>query len=126
MEEMFEKKDKIYSILNKDGIGLTLGKNLVLPENKRGNTNTLVIGGSGSGKTASFTMPNLLKMLGSYIVIDVFGEIYDKTHEFLKKNGYKIKVINYENRNIVGNSIEEEDKYDYNPLKFIKDDQDIE
>lgn len=126
MEEMFEKKDKIYSILNKDGIGLTLGKNLVLPENKRGNTNTLVIGGSGSGKSASFTVPNLLKMLGSYIVIDVFGEIYDKTHKFLKKNGYKIKVINYENRNIVGNRIEEEDKYDYNPLKFIKDDQDIE
>lgn len=126
MEKMFEKEEKVYSILSKDGTGLTLGKNLILPENKRGNTNALVIGGSGSGKSASYTVPNLLKMLGSYIVIDVFGEIYDKTHKFLKKNGYKVKVINYKNIKLQNQLVDEEDKYNYNPLKFIKNDQDIE
>lgn len=124
MESMFEKKDKIYSILEKDGAGLALGKNLILPEDKRGNTNTLVIGGSGSGKSASYIVPNLFRMLGSYIVVDVFGEIYDKTKDYLKKNGYKIKVINY--KNILNRKIDEEDKYNYNPLKFIKNAQDIE
>ena len=126
MEKMFEKEEKVYSILSKDGTGLTLGKNLILPKNKRGNTNALVIGGSGSGKSASYTVPNLLKMLGSYIVIDVFGEIYDKTHKFLKKNGYKVKVINYKNIKLQNQLVDEEDKYNYNPLKFIKNGQDIE
>lgn len=124
MDKMFEKKEKIYSILEKEGQGINLGKDLVLPEDKRGNTNVLVIGGSGSGKSASYTVPNLLRMMGSYIVIDIYGEIYEKTHEYLKKNGYKVKVINYKNSQTV--KIVEEDRFDYNPLQYIKSEQDIE
>ena len=36
MEEMFENKEKMYNILTKDGRGLTLGKDIILPEDKRG------------------------------------------------------------------------------------------
>ena len=64
-------------------------------------------------------------MLGSYIIVDPLGEVYDKTHKYLKNNGYKIKVLNYENRDIE-NNIDEEDKYKYNPLSHIKTDADIE
>lgn len=125
MEEMFEKKDKIYSILTREEKGLTLGKEIILPENKRGNVNALVVAGSGAGKSASYTIPNILKMLGSYIITDPIGEIYDKTHTYLKNNGYKIKVLNYENRDIQ-NNIDEEDKYQYNPISHIKSDTDVE
>ncbi len=125
MEEMFENKERMYNILTKDGKGLTLGKDIILPENKRGNVNALIVGGSGSGKTASYTITNILKMLGSYIIVDPLGEIYDKTNKYLKNNGYKIKVLNYENRDIK-NKIDEEDKYQYNPLNYIKSDTDIE
>lgn len=125
MEEMFENKEKIYTILKKEGKGLILGKEIILPEDKRGNVNTLVVGGSGAGRSGSYIVPNVLKMSGSYIVLDTLGEIYDKTHKYLKNNGYNVKILNYENRNINMN-IDEEDKYKYNPLSHIKSDEDIE
>lgn len=125
MEEMFENKEKMYNILTKDGRGLTLGKDIILPEDKRGNVNTLIVGGSGAGKSSAYTVTNTLKMLGSYIIVDPLGEVYDRTHKYLTNNGYKIKVLNYENRDIE-NNVDEEDKYQYNPLSHIKNDADIE
>ena len=124
MEEMFENEERIYDILSKEGNGLTLGKNIILPEDKRGNVNTLIVGGSGAGKSSAYIVPNVLKMLGSYIIVDPLGEIYDKTHKYLKDNGYKIKVLNYKNRMI--KNIDKEDEYQYNPIKHIKSDSDIE
>ena len=125
MEEMFENEEKIYDILSKEGNGLTLGKNIILPEDKRGNVNTLIVGGSGAGKSSAYVIPNVLKMLGSYIIVDPLGEIYDKTHKYLKDNGYKIKVLNYKNRTLK-KSTDKEDEYQYNPIKHIKSDSDIE
>ena len=124
MEEMFENEEKIYDILSKDGKGLTLGKNIILPEDKRGNVNTLIVGGSGAGKSSAYTITNVLKMIGSYIIVDPLGEIYDKTHKYLKENGYKIKVLNYKNKMI--KNTDKEDEYQYNPIKHIKSDSDIE
>lgn len=117
MEEVFEKKEKIYSILSNEKCGLLLGKDIYLPVDKRGNINTLIVAGQGGGKSASFSIPNILNMLGSYIITDPWGEIYEKTHEYLKKNGYKVKTINYE---------EGKDNYKYNPLNHIKNDLDID
>ena len=117
MEEFLEKKENIYTILNKENGGLLLGKDIYLPEDKRGNVNALVVGGSGSGKSASFIMPNVLNMLGSYVIVDVLGEIYNKTHKYLEKNGYTVKTINYK---------QSKDNYKYNPLNHIKDEKDID
>ena len=47
--EMFEEENKIYEILSRDE-GLQLGANIYLPSEKRGNTNCLVVAGSGAGK----------------------------------------------------------------------------
>ncbi|MBQ9833611.1 MAG: type IV secretory system conjugative DNA transfer family protein [Bacilli bacterium] len=58
---------------------------------------TLIIGSTGSGKTICEIMP-LIFNLGyageSMVVNDVKGELYSHTSDFLKKQGYKIKVIN--------------------------------
>ena len=118
MEEMFESKKRIYDVLS-DGEtkGLILGNELYLPEDKRGNINTLIVGGSGSGKSASFSIPNILNMLGSYVITDYLGELYEKTHCYLEKNGYKVLTINYEKG---------KHNYKYNPISHVRNDEDID
>lgn len=58
---------------------------------------TLIIGSTGSGKTICEIMP-LIFNLGyageSMIINDTKGELYSTTADFLKKQGYKIRIIN--------------------------------
>ena len=85
-----------YKILNKNK-GIILAEDNYLPLDKLGNVNVLVVGGSGSGKSASYSIPNAYQMLGSYVFTDPKGELYDKTAGYLKANGYDIKVLNLVN-----------------------------
>lgn len=61
---------------------------------------TLIIGSTGSGKTLCNILPTVFN-LGyageSMIINDTKGEIYSNTANFLKKQGYSIKVINLRN-----------------------------
>ena len=105
-----------YRILsNKEGI--ILGENNYLPVDKRGNVNVLVVGGSGSGKSASYSIPNAYQMLGSYVFTDPKGELYDKTAGYLKQNGYKIKVLNL---------VHPQFSDGYNPLMHISSNIDVD
>lgn len=105
-----------YSILNKNK-GIILAQDNYLPVDKRGNVNVLVVGGSGSGKSASYSIPNAFQMLGSYVFTDPKGELYDKTAGYLRKNGYEIKVLNLVNpANSDG----------YNPLMHISSEIDVD
>ena len=76
-----------YQILNRKE-GIILAENNYLPVDKRGNVNVLVVGGSGSGKSASYSIPNAYQMLGSYVFTDPKGELYDRTAGYLKQHGY--------------------------------------
>ena len=67
-----------YRVLSRN-TGLILAENNYLPLNKSGNVNVLIVGGSGSGKSASYSKPNAHQCLGSYIFTDPKGEIYDDT-----------------------------------------------
>ncbi len=82
-----------YQILSKKQ-GIILAENNYLPLDKNGNINVLVVGGSGSGKSASYSIPNAHQMLGSYVFTDPKGELYDRTAGYLREHGYKIKVLN--------------------------------
>jgi len=62
------------------------------------NNNILVMGGSGSGKTRGFLMPNILQAHSSFVVTDPKGEILEKSGHFLLKKGYKIRVLNLDNK----------------------------
>ena len=76
-----------------------------------------MLDGSGSGKSASYSIPNAYQMLGSYVFTDPKGELYDKTAGYLKKNGYDIKVLNLVNpQNSDG----------YNPLSHIQSGLDVD
>ncbi len=73
--------------------------------------------GSGSGKSASYSIPNAYQMLGSYIFTDPKGELYDKTAGFLKANGYEIKVLNL---------VRPQYSDGYNPLMHINSEIDVD
>ncbi len=105
-----------YKILsNKKGI--ILAENNYLPVDKRGNVNVLVIGGSGAGKSASYSIPNAYQLLGSYVFTDPKGELYDKTAGYLKNNGYKIKVLNL---------VHPQYSDGYNPLMHVSSEIDVD
>ena len=73
--------------------------------------------GSGSGKSASYSIPNAFLCLGSYVFTDPKGELYDKTAGYLKSQGYDIKVLNLVNPS---------NSDGYNPLAHIKSDLDVD
>ena len=105
-----------YKILNRNK-GIILAENNYLPIDKRGNVNVLVVGGSGSGKSSAYSIPNAYQCLGSYVFTDPKGELYDKTAGFLQKNGYDIKVLNLVNP---------ENSEGYNPLMHITNEVDVD
>ena len=59
----------------------------------RRNLNTLVIGGSGAGKTRFYAKPNILQCNTSFVVLDPKGEIIRSVGHLLEDEGYVIKVI---------------------------------
>ena len=105
-----------YKIINNKK-GIILAENNYLPVDKRGNVNVLVVGGSGSGKSASYSIPNAYQMLGSYVFTDPKGELYDRTAGYLKEHGYKIKVLNL---------VHPQFSDGYNPLMHISSEIDVD
>lgn len=105
-----------YKVLSRKS-GIILAENNYLPLDKRGNVNVLVVGGSGSGKSASYSIPNAHQMLGSYVFTDPKGELYDRTAGYLREHGYKIKVLNL---------VHPQYSDGYNPLLHISSEIDVD
>ena len=82
----------------------------------RRNLNTLVIGGSGAGKTRFFGKPNLMQCNTSFVVLDPKGAQLRDVGNLLEKEGYVIKVVDLINMNR---------SHCYNPFRYIKDDKDV-
>ncbi len=80
------------------------------------NNNVLVIGGSGSGKTAFWLTPNLLQMHGSYVVTDPKGGVVINCGNALLKFGYRV---------IIFNTINFKKSMHYNPFAYIHSEKDI-
>ena len=73
--------------------------------------------GSGSGKSASYSIPNAYQCLGSYVFTDPKGELYDRTAGYLKEQGYEIKVLNL---------VRPQYSDGYNPLMHISSELDVD
>lgn len=76
------------------------------------NCNTLIIGGSGSGKSRYEVKPNILQANCSYVVTDPSGELLESMGEFLIDEGYEVRVFNL---------VEMEHSNCYNPFNYIRD-----
>lgn len=83
----------------------------------RRNLNTVVIGGSGAGKSTSHVLINVLQASHSYVVLDPSGEMLRATGNYLKGHGYTIRVLNL---------VEPEKSNRYNPFVYLKNDDDVD
>ncbi len=78
------------------------------------NRNHFVVGGPGSYKTQSYVMTNVLNEREcSIVVTDPKGEVYEKTSEIKRKQGYDVRVVNFSN-------MVSSDRY--NPFDYVKKD----
>lgn len=78
-------------------LGLLDGKAVCVPEETRLNANIAVYGASGSMKTRSFCMNRILQSAArgeSLIICDPKSELYEKSSEYLRDQGYCVKVFN--------------------------------
>lgn len=85
------------------------------------NKNVLVIGGSGSGKTRFWLKPNLMQCTSktyptSFVVTDPKGSIVVECGNLLRRNGYRIKIMN---------TINFKKSHHYNPFAYIHSEKDI-
>ena len=83
----------------------------------RRNMNTLIVGGSGSGKTFHYAKPNAIQANTSMVILDPKGEILRDTGGLLKAKGYDVRVLDLIN-------MERSDRY--NPFRYIDSDNDVQ
>ena len=105
----------------KDNIILTQTERLMMNSRPKRwkyarNKNVLIVGGSGSGKTRFFLIPNLLQMHSSYVVTDPKGDVVINTGKTLLRHGYRVKIFN---------TINFKKSMHYNPFAYIHCDNDI-
>lgn len=81
------------------------------------NLNTLVVGGSGSGKSRFYAKVNLLQATTSFFVLDCKGELLRDTGTLLEKEGYEIRVLDLLNM---------EKSHCFNPFAYLENDNDIQ
>ena len=83
----------------------------------RRNLNVLVIGGSGAGKTRFYVKPNIMQANCSMVVLDPKGENLRSTGWLLKKNNYRIRILDL---------VQMERSHCYNPFVYLRDDNDVQ
>lgn len=77
------------------------------------NANGLIIGGSGSGKSFFYLLPNILQAYCNYVFTDPSGELFHKTGKILEYFGHHISCFNADDM---------EKSSHYNPFNYIFDD----
>lgn len=98
---------------------LILAENNYLRGGFKKNMNCLILGVPGSGKTRGHVLPNLCELSeASAVLLDPKGELYSLTADMMKKRGFIVKLVDFDNPL---NSKSEK----YNPLLYCKTSDDI-
>lgn len=83
----------------------------------RRSLNTVVVGGSGAGKTRFYAKPNLCQANTSFVVLDPKGELIRDTGYLLKQKGYEVRVLDLLNM---------ERSHCYNPFVYLRVANDVQ
>ncbi|MEM5063623.1 type IV secretory system conjugative DNA transfer family protein, partial [Enterococcus faecalis] len=117
LEGMFNQKDDSRNILFSENIRMAINNEDVTDFKAQRNKNALIIGGSGSGKTRFFVKPNIMQLNADFVVTDPKGSILNELGVLLRaKENYDIRVLNL---------IDFSKSMHYNPLAYIKKEEDI-
>ena len=100
-------------LLNANGI--IVGEKWFSPISIPGMEHTIVFAPSGSGKTTSIVIPNLLTWDESCVIVDVKLELFEKTSGFREKNGHEVFLWNPGAKN--------NKTHRFNPLSLISTDK---
>lgn len=97
---------------------IILGQNACFENGYVDNTNTMLIGAPGTGKTRSFVLPNLMSTEEeSVVVLDPKGEIYDISAQLMREKGYNVRILDFVNP--------ENSDIHYNPIYYCRSDDEI-
>ena len=91
----------------------------------RRNLNTVVVGGSGAGKTRFYAKPCIYESITvgkdgefcSFVCLDPKGELLRDSGNLLKECGYKIRILDLINMH---------KSHCYNPFVYLRDDDDVQ
>lgn len=99
LKEVPEVLDMVSDVRKHTGtiLGKIEGKTVCVPLETRLNANIAVFGASGSMKTRAYCINRILQSITrreSLIITDPKSELYEKTSEYLRFEGYEVKVFN--------------------------------
>lgn len=80
------------------------------------NSNMLVSGGAGSGKSRGIVKPNAYNCEGSYVFLDPKGELLRDTGNYFRMRGCRIRVLDLIHLFL---------SHHYNPFRYIRCEKDI-
>ena len=91
----------------------------------RRNLNTVVVGGSGAGKTRFYAKPCIYESITagkdgefcSFVCLDPKGELLRDSGNLLKECGYEIRILDLINM---------QKSHCYNPFVYLRDDDDVQ
>lgn len=112
------KTNSITTKFHGDGtiLGIYKRKPIIQHDQSHLNRNVLLVGGSGAGKTRSVIIPNILNNTSkSIIAVDPKAELYEKTSQAKREQGYEVRLINFKNRDVSDR---------YNLFEYIRKDSD--
>ncbi len=78
---------------------------------------TVVVGGSGSGKSFQYAKPNICQANSSFVILDPKGELLRDTGHLLEAKGYEVRVLDL---------LHMEKSHCYNPFVYLRDDNDVQ
>lgn len=82
----------------------------------RRNCNTLVIGGSGAGKSRYYAGPNILQFNTNFVITDPSGELREDYAKALENDGYEI--LTFDITDVYRSNR-------YNPFHYIREEKDV-
>ena len=80
------------------------------------NSNSVIVGGPGTGKTFRYVLPNILNCGGSMVICDPKGSTLRNSGKYLKKMGYIVRVLDLKDKQY---------SWGYNPFEYIRNEEDI-
>ena len=83
-DQLLKKKNKGFCLTGKTSLSVKLSYR-----------NSIIIGGTGTGKSATVLIPTILSMQSSMIINDPSGELFKLTSGFKSRTGFTVKVLNY-------------------------------